>query len=819
MTIINVGENGVVALNFERWTKAHTTRRRIIFGCHSQCALQQSISDDNESEDAGKIKQGVVLTIEEAISNNITMINDSKDSPVNDAMISTNGLIVNDGTLSPNNSTDEHSNDVAVNGNNGNQIKIVASGDGKLPLPKINSEVPFQYNILQALDSIYQQQSRLDILKATAKAQTNRITCERRQLQIIRQSLEDSGFELLNRRDLDLCNALNAGYLLGLSLDPDLKALDASIADDFFSTANNDDDNAMDGETANGGFILNGNGNQNYIVGAQIKNSKSTMPPLLFDNKVLIFRRGYGQERTDDRLIIPKIDYLQANIVQRGTAAVTDVMESSLQRVTMATASLLNGAKTSIRTVVLEITRSLPDVLSRLVLNSEEVIDFLDHTHDYSDEDNFINGNSRNNKKIKLLRYGGSSRSLSPDLGDRLNPFLLNNSSDDMVVVNNATTAAIPRCEYDEATNSGDDCETIPQSIRLLDRVSIENIFSPGMKKRSIVRRLFSKSDLVEPTYEEVVVIWRPAPPRKPRGRVRLLPKPTVPKLVRNVAEIFDMEYVLPPIEPPPPPPELLPFETRVFEGVTMANICAVLPKTKLVFRPADALRIDSISGLTLVAILANQKFDNPRLDLIALVSVSLWILRTFFRYSNKLARYDLLVKKFLTSKIAQKNTGAVRYITAEGGTQRARRAALIYSWMLKERSERGSLTLQNVVDDASVGIQEMMMIGDDDGDNAGDAILEGDINVDVKAALMDLEESNLIQIESLSRGTIEFAKNGMERLREQWIQLFDAELGAFSDNASPPYGTSAVVGERLDGSGKTRTSWPNGSEESNILN
>uniref|UniRef100_A0A7S2LE55 Uncharacterized protein n=1 Tax=Leptocylindrus danicus TaxID=163516 RepID=A0A7S2LE55_9STRA len=90
---------------------------------------------------------------------------------------------------------------------------------------------------------------------------------------------------------------------------------------------------------------------------------------------------------------------------------------------------------------------------------------------------------------------------------------------------------------------------------------------------------------------------------------------------------------------------------------------------------------------------------------------------------------------------------------------------------------------------------------------------------MDVKAALVDLEELNLIQIESLSRGTIEFAKNGMERLREQWIQLFDAELGAFSDNASPPYGTSAVVGERLDGSGKTRTSWPNGSEESNILN
>jgi hypothetical protein len=33
-------------------------------------------------------------------------------------------------------------------------------------------------------------------------------------------SLEDAGFELLNRHDLDLCEALNAGYLLRLSIVP-----------------------------------------------------------------------------------------------------------------------------------------------------------------------------------------------------------------------------------------------------------------------------------------------------------------------------------------------------------------------------------------------------------------------------------------------------------------------------------------------------------------------------------------------------------------------------------------------------------------------
>lgn len=73
-----------------------------------------------------------------------------------------------------------------------------------------------------------------------------------------------------------------------------------------------------------------------------------------------------------------------------------------------------------------------------------------------------------------------------------------------------------------------------------------------------------------------------------------------------------------------------------------MANIFAVMPKTRLVFRPADALRIDFISGASFLAVLAQLRFDNPRLDLLALISVSFWILRTFFRYSNILARYDL---------------------------------------------------------------------------------------------------------------------------------------------------------------------------------
>jgi len=151
----------------------------------------------------------------------------------------------------------------------------------------------------------------------------------------------------------------------------------------------------------------------------------------------------------------------------------------------------------------------------------------------------------------------------------------------------------------------------------------------------------------------QVVVIWRPLQATKPKR-----PKFKIPNAVYDVAEIFEIEDRLPPktLEPEEPPPQ--PIQIRIFNEVPMANLPAVLPETQLIFRPADAFLFDMVSVLTLLAVLATQRYDNPKLDLIALISVGLWLLRTVLRYSNKLARYDLLVNKFLTSKLSLKGAG-----------------------------------------------------------------------------------------------------------------------------------------------------------------
>ena len=84
-----------------------------------------------------------------------------------------------------------------------------------------------------------------------------------------------------------------------------------------------------------------------------------------------------------------------------------------------------------------------------------------------------------------------------------------------------------------------------------------------------------------------------------------------------------------------------------------------------------------------LLLVLGSIRLHSPRLDLLALVSISLWIIRTVFRCSNKLARYELLVKSsFLTSKISHRNSDALKYLVAEDGSQRAARTALLNLWI-----------------------------------------------------------------------------------------------------------------------------------------
>jgi hypothetical protein len=255
------------------------------------------------------------------------------------------------------------------------------------------------------------------------------------------------------------------------------------------------------------------------------------------------------------------------------------------------------------------------------------------------------------------------------------------------------------------------------------------------------------------------------------------------PKVVSEFADMFDIKgFEAAPEEGPEPP--LGQLEIRNFFAVPMANLPAVMPKTKLVFRPADAFLFDLISFATFLLVASSVKLDSPGLDLLALISVALWTFRTVIRYSNKLARYDLLVKKFLTSKITHRNSGALKYLTSEAGSQRAVRSALVHSW-LSHKFKLVSSPFAREDEKAPPILRSSLKKTGMEGVNM---ILKADkqVDIDVDKAMIDLEDLRLIT----------FSRDGEELLyvqdpitstdavRRSWNDLLEGKYGSYRKNS-----------------------------------
>lgn len=682
----------------------------------------------------------------------------------------------------------------------GKVCRVVTLSDGMIPQSRLPERLYRAPYALRKLDDIYHSMSHEETRRLRymdrPDAEGIPFNDEREEgklVSVVRNSLEDAGFELLTQRDMDLCNALNSGYLLRLSIVPDVKDLDPGIAQEFYPEW----------------FAANGT---------------SSRPPhdnWLFDGKVLVYWRGYDTEVTRGRLLLQKLDYLQTKLVQSVAVSLKTRLE--------ATERLLSRTTRRARraTVAWSVARARAAVDALPVLGAlglrrrlrrwrpstaaaaaEQQRRKSSTTH----QDNM----RRPEPFFQLARYGGSSRQRI--LGnDPLQPFLIYESDaeeycslhfDDKAVngrsaspggsgsssrqATNSTTLDVERQNGDvtrvngQLSNSTDysldqmdeefyecinhselrcpydqDVTALPP-MQLLRRVSMNNVVDLFSKegRRTLISSLFAKTELVEPTYKEVVVIWRP---KDPEQEPRFQP----PQFVYEVADLFDFD-----LEPPTKKatPKPLPLEIRTFDGTPLANLPAVFPKTKLVFRPADAFVFDLISVVSLGLVVSSQRFDNTKLDVLAIASVTFWIIRLVIRYSNKLARYDLLVKNFLTSKISHRNGGALKYLAAEAGSQRATRAALVHDWLCQQ-VESGRDTLLYVDRILADGPAEINAL-----------VKDKQADVNMQAALNDLEDLRLLQIISDQNGSrrvvVTSSPSSVEkRLRQAWNDIFRGGL------------------------------------------
>ena len=480
--------------------------------------------------------------------------------------------------------------------------RVVASSDNKLPPNIVSKLSPSSKHLLLKLDMLYAAKSKRELRELSYlqpdtlaldsnKKDSEKVspydydTEEAKLISILKKSLQDGGYKLMDNRDLDLCSALNAGYLLRLSLSPDLKNLDC-IAKEFYP----------DLET-NGGVEF-----------GQLKQ-------LILDGKVLLFRRGYTKEITTGRLLLPKLDYLQTSLVQKSAESITRILaaferrrEESISKVAKrvndyaqrANQRLLQAWSDLVYTAFDSVGVSNSSFVARILPKNDTVelnnniTNSLDSQSDSKVTTTFVRGN----KIFKLNRYELGS---SFDINDATILCEMGNE-----------TCPVERDIYD-AIDAGqiESASKYNGTVRLLERISIENCVDYFSRKgrRELVTNYVRYSRLVEPSYEEVVVIWRPSKKKK-------LKRITTPRWMYDAAKIFDMEDRLPKRKNATSKDiddEMNDIQIRCFNDVPMANIYAVLPKNKLIFRPADAFVFDFVSVATFLATAGSLKFDSPK--------------------------------------------------------------------------------------------------------------------------------------------------------------------------------------------------------------
>lgn len=145
----------------------------------------------------------------------------------------------------------------------------------------------------------------------------------------------------------------------------------------------------------------------------------------------------------------------------------------------------------------------------------------------------------------------------------------------------------------------------------------------------------------------------------------------------------------------------------ELYRQLPMGSWKVVFPDKLLQFRPLEGLRADLITLLGLAALAAQVvvvvthmfttvhcctqiRFDSLVLELISLVSASVFLTRVVLGYQRMSYRYSNIVNTLLRSNMVASQQGALLALAAEAARQQFRQAALAYAVLLACTDSQG---------------------------------------------------------------------------------------------------------------------------------
>eukprot|EP00775_Hariotina_reticulata_P012152 gene12152-12290_t len=121
-----------------------------------------------------------------------------------------------------------------------------------------------------------------------------------------------------------------------------------------------------------------------------------------------------------------------------------------------------------------------------------------------------------------------------------------------------------------------------------------------------------------------------------------------------------------------------------VYRDIPLPSWQVVFPDKLLQFRPLDLLRLDLFGLFGVGAALFQARYTNIYLELLTLVSLSVWGTRLVLGYMRMGDRYKSIVAQLLAERTVAGGEGALEYLATAAGLQQFKQTALAYVLLLE---------------------------------------------------------------------------------------------------------------------------------------
>ncbi|CAL8468893.1 g8434 [Coccomyxa elongata] len=333
------------------------------------------------------------------------------------------------------------------------------------------------------------------------------------------------------------------------------------------------------------------------------------------EHALLVFKRGYGQGTRRGRMLVAKLDYLQLLVIKGSLAYL--------------------GKQTS---------RAWRAIKKSLDANTpEEVRSALDSREEDMEETAW--------ERVQQA-WGAVGKKLS-DWGV-VSPRLMLAGGGLFLTLSNwgllPSVDVLPIERFNAVWR--------PKEPERLQPVYVERVTIREALRGDLLGNLFGPIQLVEPTFGELMVLYRRKPERNRIAELKaqILGGSNAPRLRRRE-----------------------PITLRVLRDIPVPSWKLVFPDKLLQFRPLDGLRADLLTVAGLAAFIAQAKYDSFILEVITTVSAVTLAVRVILGYNRMAQRYEKLENKVLAESTVAGQNASVQYLAACAALQQWEQSALAY--------------------------------------------------------------------------------------------------------------------------------------------